>query len=75
MFLEKKSPESVIATAGNPKTESEQLCDAHFYIGQKLLLLGQRQKAVRHFRTAIETCVPKSDEYAGAKAELNRMGN
>lgn len=76
MLLGKTSTEAPLAAAGdpNPETRNAQLCEAHFYVGQKLLLEGHSEAAADHFRAAVETSVTGFIEYAGAKAELKRLG-
>ncbi len=75
MLLGNTSADALLAAARDPdpKTRNEQLCEAHFYIGQKLLLEGRKRTAADHFRAAVNTGVTNFIEYAGAKAELKRM--
>lgn len=49
-----------------------QLCEAHFFMGQKLALEGNTQQAVDHFRKALETKVSHLSAYRGSQMALKR---
>ena len=76
MLLSDISTEELLAAAHDPdpRVENENLCEAHFFIGQHLLLQGREEAAVEHFNLAIDSDVKSLPEYTGAKAELKRMG-
>lgn len=50
-----------------------QLCEAHFFIGQKMALEGNTPQAVTHFRKAMETNVSHLSAYRGSQMALQRM--
>jgi len=49
-------------------------CEAQFYLGQWHLLQHKQADAIRARRMAVETCPKDYNEYAGALAELKRLG-
>jgi lipoprotein NlpI len=49
-------------------------CEAHYYIGVRSLLNGDKEGAELHFRRCIETDVRNYNEYDLAKGELDRKG-
>ena len=57
----------------DPKKNSEQHCEAYFYLGQRALLRGDQTEAIRLFKAAIETGVIRMVEYFGAQVELTRL--
>ena len=75
LFLGKQSPEEVIAAAahGDPMRQRERDCELHFYLGQYYLMHGDTDKAADQFRLSLETGLADFTEFAGAKAELDRL--
>jgi tetratricopeptide (TPR) repeat protein len=71
LFLGQRSPADLVAAAIRP-TER---CEAQFYLGQWHLLRDERTDTVEALRKAVETCQSTFAEYAGAAAELKRLGN
>jgi tetratricopeptide (TPR) repeat protein len=70
LFLGRKTPEQVLATAGKPN----ELCEAQFYVGAWRALRGERAAAGAPLRAAIDGCPKWFAEYHGAQAELRRLG-
>jgi lipoprotein NlpI len=68
-YTGKRSPEATIAAAGNP----DNLCEAHFYIGQQHLIGGDRAAAATSIKTAANTCPKTFVEFTAAQAELKRL--
>jgi tetratricopeptide (TPR) repeat protein len=64
----KRSPEELPA-AGNP----DEICRAHFYIGQWHLLRGDKGSAAASLKTAADTCPKTFIEHGAAVAELERV--
>jgi lipoprotein NlpI len=69
-YLGRRSAAAMLA-AGLSTAER---CEAQFYLGQWQLLQKQPADAVRALRSAVETCPSDFNEYAGAVAELKRLG-
>ena len=76
LYLGKSTPAAVLKAAehNDPKTRNEQLCEAHFYIGEWHLLKGSRAPAVASLRAARDQCPKGFVEYTGAVQELKRLG-
>ncbi len=70
-------PKAVLEAAANPnpKKQREQLCEAHFYLGEYDLLHGLQKEANGEFQTASDTCPLGFTEYWAAKVELKRHGH
>ena len=75
MYLGQLTPEKLGETARdqNPNTDSEQRCEANFYIAELRLMERRHEEAISLFRTAFETCPRTFTEYDGANAELQRL--
>ena len=58
------------AKNANPKTESQQLCEAYFYAGSKHLFAGDQPTATDFFQKSLSTSQTGYLEYASAAAEL-----
>jgi len=73
--LGKKSPDEVLRAAQNsdPSKQKEHLCEAQFYVGEYALLQGKTSEAAKFFKAAFDGCPTNFVEYAGAKAELDRL--
>jgi lipoprotein NlpI len=76
MYLGQASADQVLDAAKrtNPKAERELLCEAHYYIGQGLVIRGQRDRAIGMFQAAVAPGPASAVEYSGARAELKRLG-
>jgi lipoprotein NlpI len=70
LFLEQGTPEAMLAAADKP----EERCEAQFYLGQWHLLRDARANSIEALRKAVESCPKDFIEYAGALAELKRLG-
>lgn len=77
LYLGKMDPTEALTKAqnDNPKTASEQLCEANFYIAEYHLGKSDRTAALEKFRAAMETCksLPGLVEHDGVKTELKRL--
>jgi len=60
----------MVAAADKP----EERCEAQYYLGQWLLLRDDRANSIEALRNAVKTCPKDFVEYAGALAELKRLG-
>jgi tetratricopeptide (TPR) repeat protein len=69
LFLEQGTPEAMMAAADKP----EEQCEAQYYLGQWLLLRGDRANSIEALRNAVKSCPKDFVEYAGALAELKRL--
>jgi tetratricopeptide (TPR) repeat protein len=70
LFLGSRAPAAMLAAAQAPAEH----CEAQFYLGQWQLLRDKRADAIRALRKAVEICPTDFNEYAGAVAELKRLG-
>ncbi len=52
-----------------------QICEAHFYIGEYLLIKGRGAEAIGHFTESLAKCAHNHYEYWSARAELRGMRN
>jgi lipoprotein NlpI len=71
LFLGKRSRSATLAAAKTPAAQ----CEAQYYLGQWTLLLNKRADSIAALRKAKATCPKDFIEYAGAVAELNRLGH
>jgi tetratricopeptide (TPR) repeat protein len=69
LYLGRRSPADVLSTASN----TDERCEAQFYIGEWHLLRGDNTAASGPLQTAAATCSKELDEYTGARAELKRL--
>lgn len=67
-YLGKRSMSDALAAA---RTDEER-CEAHYYIGQLLMLRGSRAEALAAFKQAALVCPKTNLEYGAAAAELRR---
>ena len=78
LFLGKATPKAVVAGAEDPfldaRRQREQLCEAHFYVGQYHLLNGRTAEAAAAFKKALATGAKDFVEHSAAKVELERLG-
>ncbi|GLR89448.1 tetratricopeptide repeat protein [Bradyrhizobium iriomotense] len=70
LFLGQSTPEAMVAAADKPVER----CEAQFYLGQWHLLRDARSNAIEALRNAVESCPKNLILYAGALAELKRLG-
>lgn len=70
LLLGRRTPQQTLSSA---KTPAER-CEAQFYIGEWQLLRRDRAAARRAWETAVDTCPKSLAEFAGAVAELKRLG-
>ena len=63
----------VAATLDAAQT-SDQRCEAHFYVGEWLIVQGERPAAKQHLEETVATCPKAFIEHTGAQAELGRLG-
>ena len=69
LYLGKQSVDAVFAKAGN----TNERCEAYFYIGEWHLMQGRQDEAISPLRSAVETCPKDFVGYTGAVAELERI--
>ena len=62
------------ASAGDAKTQSEQNCEADFFVGEIELKRGNTSEARTLLQRAVDTCPKTYYEYGGALAEMKRIG-
>jgi len=76
MYIGQTAPAALLETARDPDpvAQRERQCEAYFYVGQELLLRGQRDAAARMLQGAVNTGVTSLFEYVSARAELRRLG-
>ena len=74
MFLGRTLPAELLRTAEDPHPvrRRNQTCQAVFFIGQQLLMLGKKDDAMPLFEQVRDGCPRDSPEHAGADAELAR---
>src|SRR5262249_49949950 len=70
LFLGRRTPAAVLDAARDPGER----CEAQFYLGQWHLLRDKRADSIEALRKAVEACPKDFNEYAGAVAELKRLG-
>jgi tetratricopeptide (TPR) repeat protein len=77
MYLGKVAGRSIFDAVADadPAKERKKRCQAHFYIGQQLLMRQNSNEAVKMFRETLATEVSALFEYEAAQAELKRIGN
>jgi lipoprotein NlpI/transglutaminase-like putative cysteine protease len=76
LYLGERSEESLLAAAKDTKSESvrrSQLCEANFYIGALHNLNGDKAKAAKFYKSALDTEVLEYVEYRAAKFELSKL--
>jgi tetratricopeptide (TPR) repeat protein len=54
----------------NPRMKTLQLCEAHFFIGQKLAAAGQADQAATHFKECLKTGAAQHATFQGARYAL-----
>jgi lipoprotein NlpI len=76
MYLGSLKPADVLASAkdSNATKNSEQHCEAYFFLGEDALLRGHLVKARKLFQQSISTGAAEAYyAYRGAEAEIDRM--
>ena len=76
LFAGQMTPHDVAVAAQNidPLVTQTRNCDAYFYIGELVLLKGDKDQATDLFRRALKECPKAVDEYSASVAELKAMG-
>jgi lipoprotein NlpI len=69
LYLGRTTAEAVVAAA----RDSDQRCEAAFYLGAWRLLRAERAAAIENFKSAAAACPIWYVERAGARAELKRL--
>ena len=72
MFSGRLSADKLVFVAANPdpRTQKNQICEAHFYLGEYDVINGASRKSFEEFRAAMATCPHSFDEYVSARVEL-----
>ena len=75
MLAGQMNAEALYKAADSPvaATKSGQLCEVHFYLGQYLLLGGDRAQGTALLQSAERECPHNYTEYQAIVAELNRL--
>jgi lipoprotein NlpI len=75
LLLGEIGPDECLAAAGDPDPDTARgnLCEAHFYIGEYLLLTGDREGAARQFRDCLATGADEYNEFMLAQQEWTRL--
>lgn len=68
------APEMLAAAAANPAQRPEQVCEAHFFLGQKHILDGASEAAVASLKQALALCPRHMVEHHATRVELRRLG-
>ena len=76
LYVGQLAPEAVLEAARDPDPiiQRERQCEAYFYVGQEMLIRGQREAAARMLQAAVATRVMSLYEFVSARAELKRLG-
>ena len=69
LLTDKRSPEATLPVAGKP----DEVCEAHFYIGEWHLLRDDKSAATASLKFAVDTCSRHLVEYRAAVEELKRL--
>jgi tetratricopeptide (TPR) repeat protein len=70
LFLDRRTPADVLAATSKPAEQ----CEAQYYLGEWHLLQNERQTSIEALRKSMEMCPKGFIEFAGAVAELKRLG-
>jgi hypothetical protein len=70
LFLDRRTPADMLAAATKPEE-----CEAQYYLGEWHLLRDERAASIEALRKSVETCPKQFIEFAGAVAELKRLGH
>jgi lipoprotein NlpI len=76
LYLGQMTPGAVLAAADDPDAgvKSRRICDANFFIGELALQQGNKEEAVRSFRTAAAGCPKDRTAADGTRGELKALG-
>jgi lipoprotein NlpI len=76
LYSGKETVERIMQSAkhSDSQKERERMCELYFYLGERALIQGDSTEAKKFFQAAIDTGVTHFYEYAGAEAELRRLG-
>ena len=76
MYLGSENPDKVFASAkeAGETVSQKQTCEADFYVGEFVLLQGNKVEAARLFHLAEADCPRHLFEWSSAKAELATLG-
>lgn len=76
LFAGQMNPHDVAVAAQNidPAVTRARQCDAYFFIGESMLLKGDKNQAADLFQHALKQCSETVDEYSAAAAELKALG-
>jgi lipoprotein NlpI len=77
LFLGTIEPQALLdaAKSPDPKVEDTQLCEAHFFLGERALIAGNRPEAITEFQKALEAKDPSLAEYIASNSELRRLSS
>jgi len=72
LYLGQKTPEAVITAADDPNTRKKrsQTCEASFFVGEFLVLRGDKEGGRQFLKAAADDCPPNDGAAWPAKAEL-----
>ena len=75
LLLGEIGPDECLAAAADTDLEKARgnLCEAHFYVGEYLLLLGDSAGAAERFRSCVATGADDYNEFMLAREELRRL--
>jgi tetratricopeptide (TPR) repeat protein len=75
LYLEKLSSNAVLDSAKGALTKESKskLCEVHFFVGEYMLLRGNRADAIRRFKDATATRETDNFAYRGAQLDLRRL--
>lgn len=76
LYAGQVNPHEVAVAAQNidPIVTQARLCDAYFYIGESMLLGGDKDEATDLFQRTLKVCPETFDQYSVAVAELKALG-
>lgn len=71
----KMTGEEILASikVEDPRVKSAQMCEAHFFIGQRALKAGDRDTGIKHLQQSIATGAKHLSAYRGSEYMLKRM--
>ena len=76
VYLGKAKAEDLVAEANaDAKSRNDRMCEANFYLGERALIAGNTDEALRNFQAAVSTCSDRSNvEYRGSEAGTWSVG-
>ncbi len=77
LYERKATTEEVFSKArtASAADQTDQICEAHFYVGELYLQQGRREDAKDEFKAANASCPTDFLEYAATRAELRTMAD